>query len=72
MNATDSRKSRPVRQDLDGRYGSIGMPALAAALRYRGDDKNPKYAPCDSAAHGSKSGNAADRCETSAPYDRHR
>jgi len=29
---------------LDRHYGAIGIPALAAALRYRGTGKNPAYA----------------------------
>jgi hypothetical protein len=32
-------------EDLDGRYGKIGIPAVAAALPYRSDAKNPAYAP---------------------------
>src|SRR5437764_11286744 len=30
--------------DLDSRYGAIGIPAVAAALPYRGAVKNPVYA----------------------------
>ena len=30
---------------LDSRYGEIGIPAVAAALRYRSEVKNPAYAP---------------------------
>ena len=30
---------------LDRRYGAIGIPAVAAALRYAGATKNPAYAP---------------------------
>jgi hypothetical protein len=30
---------------LDRRYGEIGIPAVAAALRYQSDAKNPAYAP---------------------------
>jgi hypothetical protein len=35
------------RQDegLDCRYGKIGIPAVAAALPYQSDAKNPAYAP---------------------------
>jgi hypothetical protein len=33
--------------DLDGRYGQIGISAEAAALRYQGDAKNPRYAPTE-------------------------
>jgi hypothetical protein len=32
------------RGDLDGRYRQIGISAVAAALRYQSDGKNPKYA----------------------------
>jgi hypothetical protein len=32
-------------EDLDGRYGEIGISAVAAALPYNGDAKNPAYAP---------------------------
>lgn len=30
---------------LDRRYGAIGIPAVAAAVRYQGAAKNPAYAP---------------------------
>jgi hypothetical protein len=30
---------------LDRRYGKIGIPAVAAALPYQSDAKNPAYAP---------------------------
>jgi hypothetical protein len=29
-------------------YGQIGIPAVAAAVRYQGDSKNPAYAPVKS------------------------
>lgn len=32
-------------EDLDGRYGKIGIPAVAAALPYQSDAKNTAYAP---------------------------
>jgi hypothetical protein len=32
-------------EDLDGRYGKIGIPAVAAALPYQSDAKNQAYAP---------------------------
>jgi hypothetical protein len=40
-------KNKPVRErlDLDRRYGDIGISAVAAALRYCSDGKNPAYAP---------------------------
>ena len=31
--------------DLDRRYGAIGISAVAAALRYQSEAKNPAYAP---------------------------
>ena len=36
------------RAELDARYGRIGISAVAAALRYRSDAKNPAYAPAAS------------------------
>jgi hypothetical protein len=30
---------------LDGRYGKIGIPAVAAAVAYQSDAKNQAYAP---------------------------
>jgi len=35
------------RVDLDSCYRQIGISALAAALRYRSDCKNPAYAPIE-------------------------
>jgi len=32
---------------LDQRYRQIGISAVAAALRYQGEAKNPAYAPVD-------------------------
>jgi hypothetical protein len=45
----NSKKASPPRQDdsLDRRYGEIGISALAAALRYPGEMKNPAYAPVE-------------------------
>lgn len=31
--------------ELDRRYGQIGISAVAAAVRYQGEAKNPAYAP---------------------------
>ena len=31
--------------NLDGRYGEIGISAVAAALQFAGTGKNPAYAP---------------------------
>jgi hypothetical protein len=36
---------RHDRADLDARYGEIGISAVAAAVRYKGDARNPAYAP---------------------------
>lgn len=38
---SDQRKG----EDLGGRYGKIGIPAVAAALPYQSDAKNSAYAP---------------------------
>ena len=35
----------PETQNLTVRYGKIGIPAVAAALRYTDAAKNPAYAP---------------------------
>jgi hypothetical protein len=44
-----SKKAAHERQDdgLDRHYGEIGISALAAALRYLGETKNPAYAPVE-------------------------
>ena len=31
--------------DLDQHYGQIGISALAAAIRYKGETRNPAYSP---------------------------
>jgi hypothetical protein len=36
---------RRERADLEERYGEIGISAVAAAVRYRSDARNPAYAP---------------------------
>lgn len=44
--ASDQHKGEaPKAENLDGRYGKIGIPAVAAALPYQSDAKNPAYAP---------------------------
>ncbi len=43
--ASGRRPGRPEPANLDGRYGEIGIPAVAAALHYAGASKNPAYAP---------------------------
>jgi hypothetical protein len=52
MQANNNKKS-PVRDypDLDRRYGAIGISAVAAAVRYQSDNKNPEYAPADVQAY---------------------
>ena len=44
QNAADTIVERDD-ADLDRRYGKIGIPAVAAALAYQSDAKNPAYAP---------------------------
>ena len=45
------RRMRPTTKsprngpDLDSRYGKIGISAVAAALHYQSEAKNPAYAP---------------------------
>ena len=46
-----STEQRRERAELDPRFGKIGISAVAAALRYRGDVKNPAYAPAAEPAH---------------------
>jgi len=41
----NNNKPSRERLDLDRRYGEIGISAVAAALRYRSEAKNPAYAP---------------------------
>ena len=38
-------EQRRERAELDARYSKIGIPAVAAALRYPSETKNPAYAP---------------------------
>jgi hypothetical protein len=38
-------KSAADHTALDRRYGQIGISAVAAAVRYQGEAKNPAYAP---------------------------
>jgi hypothetical protein len=44
---------------LDSRYGEIGIPAVAAALQYRSEVKNPAYAPAVHQREKSNAGMAA-------------
>ena len=38
-------EQRRDRAELDPRFGKIGISAVAAALRYQSEIKNPAYAP---------------------------
>jgi hypothetical protein len=40
-----SQEKRPRPTELDRQYGKIGISAVAAAVRYQSDAKNPAYAP---------------------------
>jgi hypothetical protein len=40
-----SQNSQPADASLDSRYGAIGISALAAALQFKPEVKNPAYAP---------------------------
>jgi hypothetical protein len=44
-NAAPSENKEGGEANLDGRYKKIGISAVAAALRYKSDAKNPAYAP---------------------------
>lgn len=46
-----SPDQRRERAELDARYGKIGISAVAAAVRYRGESKNPVYAPAPPGEH---------------------
>jgi hypothetical protein len=45
MQAAHRSSSRTERSDLDRRYGQIGISAVAAAVRYQGEARNPVHAP---------------------------
>jgi hypothetical protein len=47
MKSNNAASTSRQREDdnLDGRYGKIGISAVAAALPYQSDAKNPAYAP---------------------------
>ena len=46
-NTAPSGKLRAQTTELDSRYGEIGISAVAAALHYQSDAKNPAYAPAE-------------------------
>lgn len=43
--AQSNENSRRAEPNLDSRYGQIGISAVAAAMRYQSEVKNPAYAP---------------------------
>ena len=43
--AQSSENASRNEQNLDSRYGEIGISAVAAALQYQSEVKNPAYAP---------------------------
>jgi hypothetical protein len=43
--AQSSENARRCEPNLDSRYGQIGISAVAAALQYQSEVKNPAYAP---------------------------
>jgi hypothetical protein len=57
----DSNHNKNLREcpELDRRYGEIGISAVAAALHYRSDAKNPAYAPVAWQAQEEREGVAA-------------
>jgi hypothetical protein len=40
-----AQSTRPEAQNLEVRYGKIGISAVAAAMRYQGDAKKPARVP---------------------------
>jgi hypothetical protein len=59
MDPNHNKKPLRERPDLDRRYGEIGISAVAAALHYCGDAKNPAYAPVACQAQEEHEGAAA-------------
>ena len=48
--AKTMQSTQPIRrevQNLEVRYGEIGISAVAAAMRYQGDAKTPAPGPAD-------------------------
>jgi len=43
--AQSGENARCDESSLDSRYGEIGISAVAAALQFRSEVKNPAYAP---------------------------
>jgi len=44
--ASEQRVTQKI-ADLESQYRTIGISAVAAAMRYKDDIKNPAYAPCE-------------------------
>ena len=40
-------EQRRDRAELEARFGKIGISAVAAAMRYQSEIKNPAYAPAE-------------------------
>ena len=59
MDSNHNKKPSRELPDLDHRYGEIGISAVAAALHYRSDAKNPAYAPVACRAQEEREGVAA-------------
>ena len=51
MQANNKNNAAREHPELDRRYGAIGISAVAAALRYQSDCKNPAYAPADTQSY---------------------
>jgi hypothetical protein len=49
--AQSTQSARPKVQDLDVRYGQIGISAVAAAMRYQGDAKTEAKTEAKTATH---------------------
>lgn len=47
MSVTTAGRQAPQKSDLDSFYGRVGILAVAAALPYQSEAKNPAYAPVD-------------------------
>ncbi len=45
LKSAATTSTQPPDDDLDGRYGKIGISAVAAALAYQSAAKNTAYAP---------------------------
>ena len=42
---SSKQNTRGEKQALDAHYGEIGISAVAAALKFKSESKNPAYAP---------------------------